>query len=113
EQIQDLLRREVLDSQFRGMKQALENADPQEMQRVKDMMRALNDMLEADARGEDTGEQFAQFMNDYGDFFPDNPQTLEELVDSLARRAAAAQRMLNSLSPEQQQQLAELMMQAM
>jgi uncharacterized protein with von Willebrand factor type A (vWA) domain len=113
EQIQDLLRREVLDSQFRGMKQALEGADPESMQRVRDMMRALNDMLEADARGEDTSEPFADFMESYGDFFPDNPQNLEELVDSLARRAAAAQRMMNSLSPEQQAQLAELMSQVM
>jgi uncharacterized protein with von Willebrand factor type A (vWA) domain len=113
DQIQDLLRREVLDSQFRGMKQALEGADPESMQRVRDMMRALNDMLEADARGEDTSRQFADFMDSYGDFFPDNPQNLEELVDSLARRAAAAQRMMNSLSPEQQAQLAELMAQVM
>jgi uncharacterized protein with von Willebrand factor type A (vWA) domain len=113
EQIQDLLRREVLDSQFRGMKQALEGADAQSMQRVKDMMRELNDMLEADARGEDTTQQFNDFMQSYGDFFPDNPQNLEELVDSLARRAAAAQRMMNSLSPEQQAQLSELMSQVM
>src|SRR5437763_16021244 len=113
DEIQDLLRREVLDSQFRGMKQALQDADPQAMQRVKDMMRALNDMLDADARGEDTSQQFADFMQRYGDFFPDNPQTLEELVDSLARRAAAAQRLMNSLSAEQQAQLAELMTQAM
>jgi uncharacterized protein with von Willebrand factor type A (vWA) domain len=113
EEIQDLLRREVLDSQFRGMKQALEGADPDSMQRVRDMMRALNDMLDADARGEDTSQQFADFMDSYGDFFPDNPQNLEELVDSLARRAAAAQRMMNSLSPEQQAQLAELMAQVM
>src|SRR3954451_7154820 len=106
EQIQDLLRREVLDSQFRGMKQALEGADAESMQRVKNMMRALNDMLDADARGEDTSQQFADFMESYGDFFPDNPQNLEELVDSLARRAAAAQRLMNSMSPEQQAQLA-------
>jgi uncharacterized protein with von Willebrand factor type A (vWA) domain len=113
EEIQDLLRREVLDSQFRGMKQALEGADPQAMARVREMMRALNDMLDADARGEDTTEAFASFMHEYGDFFPDNPSSLEELVDSLARRAAAAQRLMNSLSPEQQAELADLMMQAM
>jgi uncharacterized protein with von Willebrand factor type A (vWA) domain len=52
-------------------------------------------------------------MDNYGDFFPDNPQNLDELVDSLARRAAAAQRLMNSLSAEQQQELSELMMQAM
>jgi uncharacterized protein with von Willebrand factor type A (vWA) domain len=113
EEIQELLRSEVLDSQFRGMKQALQNGDPETQQRVVDMMNALNDMLDADARGEDTSAQFEQFMAEYGEFFPDNPQSLEELVDSLARRAAAAQRLMNSLSPEQQAELGELMQQAM
>jgi uncharacterized protein with von Willebrand factor type A (vWA) domain len=111
--INDLLRREVLDSQFRGMKQALQDGDAQSQQRVTDMLRDLNDMLDADARGEDTSEAFEKFMSSYGDLFPDDPQSLEDLVDSLARRAAAAQRLLNSLSPEQQSELAELMMQAM
>jgi uncharacterized protein with von Willebrand factor type A (vWA) domain len=113
EEIRDLLRREVLDTQFRGMKDALNGADPAELQRVKDMLAALNDLLDADARGADTGAAFAAFMAEYGDFFPDDPQTLEELVDSLARRAAAAQRMLNSLSPEQRDELANLMAQAL
>src|SRR2546423_1786344 len=113
EEIGDLLRREVLDSQFRGMKQALEGATPEDMQRVKDMLADLNAMLEADARGEDTTETFSQFMEQYGDFFPENPQSLEELVDSLARRAAAAGRMLASLSPEQRDELAALMAAAM
>jgi uncharacterized protein with von Willebrand factor type A (vWA) domain len=113
EQIQDLLRREVLDSQFKGMKDALAGGDAESQQRVTEMMAALNDLLDADARGEDTKEQFGEFMANYGDFFPDNPQTLEELVDSLARRAAAAQRLMNSLSPEQQAELAGLMRHAM
>jgi uncharacterized protein with von Willebrand factor type A (vWA) domain len=113
EEIQDLLRREVLDSQFKGMKDALAGADEESQQRVTDMMKALNDMLDADARGEDTTEAFSEFMANYGDFFPDNPQNLDELVDSLARRAAAAQRLMNSLSPEQQAELAGLMQQAM
>jgi uncharacterized protein with von Willebrand factor type A (vWA) domain len=112
-EIKDLLRREVLDSQFRGMKQALQGGDPETQQRVKDMLGALNDMLDADARGQDTSQQFDDFMSKYGEFFPDNPQSLEELVDSLARRAAAAQRLMNSLSPEQQAELSELMHQAM
>jgi uncharacterized protein with von Willebrand factor type A (vWA) domain len=113
DEIRDLLRREVLDTQFRGMKEALQNPDPEAMQRIQQMLRDLNDMLEADARGEDVSRQFAEFMDEYADLFPDNPQTLEELVDSLARRAAAAERMLASMSPEQRQELAELMAQAM
>jgi uncharacterized protein with von Willebrand factor type A (vWA) domain len=113
EQIKDLLQREVLDSQFKGMKDALQNASPEDMQRVKDMLADLNSMLEADARGEDTDQMFQDFMDKHGDFFPDNPQNLEELTDSLARRAAAAQKLLRSLSPEQRQELADLMATAM
>ncbi len=86
EQLRDLLRREVLDSQFQGMKQALENPDPAAMQRVKDMLADLRQMLDADTRGEHTQQDFDQFMGQYGDMFPDSPQNLEELVDSLTRR---------------------------
>jgi len=113
ERLKDLLRRDVLDAQFQGMKQALESQDPQAMQRVKDMMAALNEMLEKDARGEHTQEDFDRFMERYGDMFPDNPRNLEELVDSLARRAAAMDRLLASLSPEQRAELAALMDQVM
>jgi len=113
ERIADLLRREVLDSQFRGMKQALEGATPEDMQRVKDMLAALNEMLQADARGEHTQEQFEAFMASYGDFFPSSPQNLAELVDDLARRAAAAQRLMDSLSADQRAELQALMSEAM
>ncbi|TDB94081.1 hypothetical protein [Actinomadura sp. 7K534] len=113
ERLKDLLRREVLDAQFQGMKQALENQDPAAIERVKNMMGALNEMLDRDARGEHTQEDFDRFMDEYGDMFPDNPQNLEELVDSLARRAAAMDRLLASLSPEQRAELAGLMEQAM
>ena len=113
EQIEDLLRREVLDSQFQGMKNALENASPEDMQAVKDMLADLNQMLAADARGEHTQEQFDEFMAKHGQFFPSNPGTLEELVDELARRAAAAQRLMDSLTPQQRQELSELMAGAM
>ena len=113
QQIKDMLQSEVLDAQFAGMRDALRNATPQDMARIREMMQALNDMLDADARGEHTPEQFDQFMARYGDFFPDQPQNLAELVDSLARRAAAAQRLMNSLSREQRAELAGLMNQAL
>jgi uncharacterized protein with von Willebrand factor type A (vWA) domain len=113
EQIDDLLRREVLDSQFKGMKQALEHASPQDMQAVKDMLADLNAMLEADARGEHTQEAFDRFMEQHGEFFPSDPESLEELVDDLARRAAAQQRLMDSLTPQQRQELGELMQGAM
>ena len=113
DQIDDLLRREVLDSQFKGMKDALQQADPAAMQAVKDMLADLNAMLEADARGQHAQEQFDAFMEQHGEFFPSQPQDLAELVDDLARRAAAQQRLMDSLTPQQRQELGELMQGAM
>ncbi|OAA24237.1 uncharacterized protein with a von Willebrand factor type A (vWA) domain [Frankia sp. EI5c] len=113
EQISDLLRREVLDAQFRGMKQALQGASPRDLARVREMVGDLNDLLEARGRGEDTQARFEEFMRRHGEFFPENPRDLEELIDALARRAAAAQRLLAGLTPAQRQELADLMATAM
>jgi uncharacterized protein with von Willebrand factor type A (vWA) domain len=113
EKLKDLLRREVLDSQFRGMKQALQAPDAEAMRRVAGMLAELNEMLDADARGEHTQDDFDRFMERYGDLFPGNPGDLEQLVDSLVRRIAAAQRLLESLSSEQRSELAGLMSQTL
>ena len=113
ERLRQLLRSEVLDSQFRGMRQVLQSPDPQAMQRIKDMLGDLNAMLAADARGEHTQADFDRFMDRHGDLFPDHPQNLEELVDSLISRMAAAERLLRSLSEEQRAELAELMSNAL
>jgi len=51
-------------------------------------------------------------MAKHGEFFPENPRNVDELIDVLARRAAAAQRMLNSMTPEQRDELAGLAQQA-
>lgn len=112
EQIKDLLGRELLDQRFAGMKQALEGATEEDRQAVSEMLSDLNDLLEKHARGEDTEQDFADFMDKHGDFFPEQPKDMDELLDSLAQRAAAAQRMLNSMTPEQRQELMELSQQA-
>ncbi|MET9336789.1 hypothetical protein [Nonomuraea sp. NPDC003804] len=108
EELRDLLRREVLDTQFKGMRDALANPDPAAMERIRQMLSDLNDMLDRDARGEHSQADFDSFMSKYGDMFPERPRTLEELVDTLARRAAATQRMLASLTPRQREELANL-----
>ncbi|WP_414943652.1 vWA domain-containing protein [Amycolatopsis sp. cmx-11-32] len=113
EKIRDLLGRELLDSRFEGMKEALQNAGPEDVERANRMLADLNSLLAAHAQGrEDVPERFAEFMREHGEFFPENPKNVEELIDVLAARAAAAQRMLNSMTPEQRAELAELSQQA-
>ncbi|WP_418345423.1 VWA domain-containing protein [Rhodococcus pyridinivorans] len=112
EKIRDLLGREMLDQRFSGMKQALEGATDEDRQRISEMLEDLNDLLDKHSRGEDTEEDFEQFMAQHGEFFPENSQNVEELLDSLAQRAAAAQRLRNSLTPEQRDELDALAQQA-
>ncbi|OBK84583.1 vWA domain-containing protein [Mycolicibacter sinensis] len=112
EKIKDLLGREMLDQRFAGMKQALEGATDEDRQRVSDMLDDLNDLLDKHAQGRDTDDDFRQFMDSHGEFFPENPRNVEELLDSLAKRAAAAQRFRNSLSAEQRAELDALAEQA-
>jgi len=96
------------------MKEALQTqpGSPQR-QALKDMMADLNQLLEKHARGEDTQADFEQFMDRHGEFFPEKPESIDQLLDQLARQAAAMQRMLDSMSPEQRQELAELMQDAL
>nr|WP_208406342.1 VWA domain-containing protein [Amycolatopsis granulosa] len=113
DQIRDLLGREMLDARFEGMKEALQSTSPEDVERVHQMLADLNALLDAHARDvDDLDERFAEFMRRHGEFFPENPRNVDELIDALAARAAAAQRMLNSMSAEQRAELAELAQQA-
>lgn len=112
DKISDLLGRELLDQRFAGMKEAMAGATDEDRQRISEMLAALNELLDAHNRGEDTTDQFAEFMNNYGDYFPENPRNTDELIDSLAQRAAAAQQFYNSLTPEQRAELDQLSEQA-
>lgn len=112
EQIKDLLGREMLDQRFAGMKQALENASDEDRQAVNEMLDDLNDLLDKHAGGQDTDADFEDFMAKHGQYFPENPRNVDELLDSLAKRAAAAQRFRNSLTAEQRAELDALAQQA-
>lgn len=114
DELMEHLREQVLGAHFRNMAEGLRNLSPEQLQRFKDMLAELNEMIERRDRGED--HDFDGFMQRYGDFFPDNPKTLEELLENMARRMAALSRLMASLSAEQRaelQSLAEQVMQDM
>ena len=106
EQLMDKLREQLMQQMVDQMSSAVQNMTPEDMARMKDMMAALNEMIERHQRGEDP--QFEQFMEQFGDFFPENPQNLDELLEQMAKRMAAMQAMLNSMTPEQRAQLQQL-----
>ena len=112
DRIKDLLGRELLDQRFAGMKRALESADDADREAVNQMLSDLNGLLDKHRRGEDTDVDFDDFMAKHGRHFPENPRNVEELIDALAQRSAAAQRLLNSMTAEQRRELMELSAQA-
>ncbi len=113
QQIRDLLGQQLLEQRFEGIKQAMQSTSPEDVERVRQMLSDLNDLLAAHARGDpDTPQRFEEFMRQHGDFFPERPRNVDELIDALAARAAAAQRMLNSMGPQQRAELAQLAQQA-
>jgi uncharacterized protein with von Willebrand factor type A (vWA) domain len=106
DQLMDKLRDQLMQQMVDQMSGALQNMTPEDMARMKDMMAALNEMLEKHQRGDDPG--FEEFMEKFGDFFPENPQNVDELLEQMARRMAAMQAMMNSMTPEQRAQLQQL-----
>ena len=82
-------------------------SQPEELQRIRDMVADLNAMLEADARGRTPPASSRSSWSATATCSP-RTRSLEELVDALARRAAAASRLAASLTPEQRAELAAL-----
>lgn len=114
QRILDGLRGEVLEQRFAGLRDAARAAaDPEAQQQLADMMRDLNDLLARHTRSEDTTDAFAEFMRRHGRFFPEHPRDVDELIDVLARRAAAGERLMRSLSDRQREELAGLMRQSL
>ena len=106
DELMQWLKDQVLGSYFRSMAEGMRNLSPEELQRFKDMLAELNDMVEA--RDRDQPYDFDGFMQRYGDFFPNNPRTLDELLEEMARRMAALSRLMASLSDEQRAELEAL-----
>lgn len=106
------LREQALRAQVPGLGQT-GGQGAQGMEGTKELLGDLNALLAAHGRGEDTTDRFAEFMAKHGDAFPEQPEDVDELLDALAQRAAAMQRLMRSLSKEDRAQLQQLMAQAM
>lgn len=110
EEIQERLRRDVLDQQFANLTQGLDRmSSPEAKAALKEMMRDLNDLLDRYRAGEDVTDRYRAFIDKHRSLFPDAPDTIEEFIDDLARRSAAMQRMMQNLTPEQRAELSEAM----
>ncbi|HKI73950.1 MAG TPA: hypothetical protein VJ998_04875 [Pseudomonadales bacterium] len=103
------LRKGMTQSFFKDVENMVQNMSDGDIERMKNMVRDLNEMLVKKIAGEDPG--FEEFMQKYGDMFgPNPPKSLDELLEQMQQQMAATQSLFNSMSPEQQQQLQDMMM---
>ena len=101
------LRKAMTNTFFKDIENMVNNLSDGDIERMKDMLKALNDMMVKKIAGEDP--EFDKFMDEFGDMFGDNPpQSLDELMEQMRQQMAAAQSLMNSLSAEQRQALAEM-----
>ena len=98
EELLEQLREQLAQRWFNQMAGAMDDVSPEALARTKDMLAELNQMLDDRTAGREP--DFDGFMDRFGDFFPENPQNLDELLEVMARRMAAMQAMLNSMTPE-------------
>ena len=106
EELVDQLRENLMQQAVDQMAGDMGRMTSEDMSRMKDMLAGLNRMLEQRQVGEEP--DFDEFMKSFGDFFPENPRSLDELLEVMAQRMAAMAQMMNSMSPEQRAQLEEL-----
>ena len=107
------LRQAMTQTFFNDIEKMVNKMSPGDMQRMKEMLRALNELMAMKAKGVDPDvlqSHFRNFMAKFGDMFGANPpQTLDELIEQMAQQMAAAQSLMNSLTPDQREQLQSLL----
>jgi uncharacterized protein with von Willebrand factor type A (vWA) domain len=106
DRMMESLREQILGAHFRSMAEGLRSMNAEDLARFRDMLSDLNRMIEQRDAGE--AYDFEGFMQRYGDFFPENPRTLDELLEQMARRMASMSRLLASMSAEQRAELQAL-----
>ena len=107
------LRKAMTQTFFKDIENMVNKMSPGDIERMKDMLKALNELLRKKAQGVDPDvlqSHFRDFMDKFGDMFGDQPpQSLDELLEQMGQQMAATQSLLNSLTPDQRAQLQSLL----
>jgi uncharacterized protein with von Willebrand factor type A (vWA) domain len=100
------LQEQMLQPFMQGMKQALSGMGQQDMQRMREMLRDLNRMLQEKLDGEEP--DFQRFKDKWGESFP-GVESFDQLMEQIGRQMAQMQSLLQSMSPAQRRELEDMM----
>src|SRR6266851_493848 len=104
------LKQQMMQQFFQGMQQSLQNMTPEDIAKLREMIRDLNKMLRDRQEGKEP--DFDSFMQKHGEYFP-GVNSLDDLIEQMQQQMAAMQGIMDNLSPEQRQELQDLMEQLM
>ena len=109
-ELMDSLQQQMMQQFFQGMQQSLQNMTPEDIAKMREMIRDLNKMLHDRQEGQEP--DFDSFMQKHGEYFP-GVNSLDDLIEQMQQQMAAMQGIMDNLSPEQRQELQDLMEQLM
>jgi uncharacterized protein with von Willebrand factor type A (vWA) domain len=107
DELMKMLQQQIMQQYFQGLQQGLQSMTPETMQQLREMVHDLNNLLEQRLRGE--RPDISDFMQKWGQFFPDGIQDVDQLAEYLQQQMAQMESLLNSMTPEMRQQLMETM----
>jgi len=110
QELMDSLQQQMMQQFFQGMQQSLQNMTPEDIAKMREMIRDLNKMLRDRQEGREP--DFDSFMQKHGEYFP-GVNSLDDLIEQMQQQMAAMQGIMDNLSPEQRQELQDLMEQLM
>ncbi len=112
QELMEMLRQQMMQNFFQGMKDAIQNMSPEDMRGIQEMIQALNQMLRDRAMGDDP--DFEGFMEQYGRYFdPDRPASLDELIEQLQQQMASMQSLMDSMSSQMRDELEDMLQSSM
>jgi uncharacterized protein with von Willebrand factor type A (vWA) domain len=110
QELMESLRQQMMQQFFHGMQQSLQSMTSDDIANLREMIRDLNKMLRERQQGLEP--DFDSFMQKHGHYFP-GVNSLDDLIEQMQQQMAAMQGILDNLSPEQRQELQDLMEQLM
>jgi uncharacterized protein with von Willebrand factor type A (vWA) domain len=104
QELLDMLRRQMAGQVSREMAESLRGMTAGQQQEMREMIRALNQMLRQRLQG--GTPDFEGFMRRFGHHFGDNPpRSLDELIERMQAQMAQMQSLMAGLSSEQRAEL--------
>jgi uncharacterized protein with von Willebrand factor type A (vWA) domain len=107
EDLLDTLQKQVMQNYFKGMQEGLQNMTKEDLKRTQEMVKDLNDLTQRKLNGENP--DISDFMAKWGDFFPPGIENFDQLAKHMQEQMAQMQSLMNSMSPEQRNELQGMM----